>query len=45
MGGLKDDSSDILLFDKQGILIYKYEGKLNNKEIEKVLTLSELPNR
>ena len=37
--GLKDDSSDILLFDKQGILIYKYEGKLNDKEIEKVLRL------
>ncbi len=37
--GLKDDSSDILLFDKKGILIYKYEGKLNNEEIKKVLTL------
>ncbi len=36
---LKDDSSDILLFDKKGILLYKYEGKLNNEEIEKVLKL------
>ena len=39
--GLKDDSSDILIFDKSGKLIYKKFGKLNQKEIEKVIVLIE----
>jgi predicted transcriptional regulator len=36
---LKDDSSDILLFNQKGELIYSYEGKLDSSEIEKVLQL------
>ncbi len=39
--GLKDDSSDILIFDKGGKLIYKKFGKLSQKEIEKVISLIE----
>ncbi len=39
--GLADDNSDILLFDKEGKLIYFYEGKLNEKEIAKVIKLIE----
>ena len=39
--GLKDDSSDILVFDKSGKLIYKKFGKLTQKEIEKVISLIE----
>lgn len=39
--GLKDDDSDILLFDKKGKLIYQKFGRLNQKEIEKVITLIE----
>ena len=40
--GLKDDASDILLFDKSGRLIYKKFGKLNRKEIGKVIGLIEM---
>ena len=36
---LKDDSSDILLFDKSGKLLYSYAGKLESEEIAKVLSL------
>jgi len=36
---LSDDSSDILLFDKEGKLLYHYSGKLAQDEIEKVLKL------
>jgi YtfJ family uncharacterized protein len=39
--GLKDDASDILLFDKNGKLIYKKFGKLNQKEIDQVIALIE----
>ena len=39
--GLKDDASDILLFDKNGKLIYKKFGKLNQKEIDQVIVLIE----
>ncbi len=39
--GLADDNSDILLFDKEGKLIYFYEGRLNDKEIAKVIKLIE----
>jgi YtfJ family uncharacterized protein len=38
---LKDDSSDVLLFDKSGKLIYKKFGKLNRKEIGEVISLIE----
>ena len=38
---LADDSSDVLLFDKSGKLIYIYEGKLNNEEISKLINLIE----
>ena len=36
---LADDSSDVLVFDKEGKLIYYYSGKLPQDEIEKVLKL------
>ena len=36
---LKDDSSDILLFDKEGKLLYSFAGKLDATEIQKVLDL------
>jgi len=39
--GLKDDASDVLLFDKNGKLIYKKFGRLGQKEIEKVISLIE----
>ena len=39
--GLKDDSSDILIFDQGGKLIYKKFGKLTQKEIEKVISIIE----
>ena len=39
--GLADDNSDILLFDKNGVLIYKKFGKLSDKEIASVLALIE----
>jgi YtfJ family uncharacterized protein len=39
---LADDSSNILVFDKSGKLIYSYAGKLDTAEIEKVLKLIEL---
>jgi len=39
--GLKDDASDILLFDKSGRLIFKKFGKLNQAEIDKVIGLIE----
>ena len=38
---LADDNSDVLLFDKNGKLIYKKFGKLSNAEIAKVLSLIE----
>ena len=39
--GLKDDSFDILIFGKKGKLLYQKSGKLNQKEIEKVILLIE----
>ena len=39
--GLADDNSDILVFDKQGKLIYKKFGKLSETEIRSVLALIE----
>jgi len=38
---LKDDNSDILVFDKDGKLIFQYAGKLNKDQINKVLSLIE----
>jgi len=38
---LADDNSDILIFDKNGKLIYKKFGKLSDKEIKSVLALIE----
>ncbi len=38
---LADDNSDILIFDKNGKLIYKKFGKLSKSEITKVITLIE----
>ena len=35
--GLADDSSDILIFDKSGKLIYYFSGKMLDEEIAKVL--------
>ncbi len=39
--GLADDNSDILLFDKEGKLLYLYEGKLDENEIARVIKLIE----
>jgi len=39
--GLADDSSDIMVFDKDGTLLYLFEGKLNEDEINKVITIIE----
>ena len=36
---LQDDSSNVLLFNKKGELLYKYAGKLGDREITKVLSL------
>ena len=38
---LADDNSDILIFDKNGKLIYKKFGKLSTNEITEVITLIE----
>ena len=38
---LEDDNSDILIFDKEGKLIYKKFGKMSAKEIKQALTLIE----
>ena len=38
---LEDDNSDILVFDKEGKLIFQYAGQLNAEQIEKVLSLIE----
>jgi YtfJ family uncharacterized protein len=37
--GLEDDNSDVLVFGKDGTLLYYRAGRLDEKEIEKVLTL------
>jgi len=38
---LADDNSDILIFDRQGKLIYKKFGKVSDAEIKKVIKLIE----
>jgi len=37
--GLKDDSSDIVVFDKSGKVVYTYAGELDDTEIKKVLKM------
>jgi uncharacterized protein len=34
---IADDSSDVLVFDKKGVLIFKKEGKLNPVEIQRLI--------
>lgn len=36
---LQDDSSNVLVFNKSGELIYSYSGKLDSSEITKVIAL------
>ncbi len=36
---IADNSSDVMLFDKDGKLLYLFEGKLDEKEIAKVIQL------
>jgi YtfJ family uncharacterized protein len=36
---LGDDNSDVLVFNKRGVLIYKKFGKLSSSEIKKVIAL------
>ena len=36
---LEDDSSNVLVFNKNGELMYSYSGKLSSSEITKVITL------
>ena len=38
---LADDASDVLLFDKNGKLLYKKFGKLSDEEIEALMSLIE----
>jgi YtfJ family uncharacterized protein len=35
--GLADDSSNVLAFDKQGKMIFRKDGKLNQEEIERLI--------
>jgi YtfJ family uncharacterized protein len=35
--GIADDNSDVLAFDKEGRLIFRKDGKLNEKEIKELL--------
>ena len=37
--GLKDDSSSVLVFDKRGVLVYKFLGKMGEVETNKVVAL------
>ena len=36
-----DDTSDVLIFDKDGKLLYKHYGKMNDKEIKKAMQTIE----
>ena len=38
---LADDSSNVLLFDKEGKLLYQYSGRIEGDEMEKVFKLIE----
>lgn len=38
---LEDDNSDILVFDKEGKLIFQHAGRLKDEQIEKILALIE----
>jgi predicted transcriptional regulator len=37
--GLADDSANVLVFDKDGKLLYQHVGKMSKEEIEKVLDM------
>jgi len=37
--GLADDNSDVVVFDKQGNVIYQKNGKLSNNEISELIKL------
>lgn len=37
--GLKDDSSSVLIFDKRGVLVYEFAGKMGEVEAAKVVAL------
>jgi len=39
--GLADDSSNIIIFDKEGKVIYTHVGALNDKEMQTIFTLLE----
>jgi predicted transcriptional regulator len=39
--GLKDDASNVLLFNKQGELIFNEHGKLSNDKVKSLLALIE----
>lgn len=39
--GLKDDSFNILIFDKQGVLLYKVAGKATQEDIKNIISLIE----
>ncbi len=36
---LKDDSSNILCFDKDGSLLFEYQGKLEQKDVDKLINI------
>ena len=37
--GVADDNSDVLLFDKNGKLLFRYDGKLDKSKIDEVIRL------
>ncbi len=39
--GLKDDASNILIFDKQGKLIYQHDGTIDKEEMQKAFAVIE----
>jgi YtfJ family uncharacterized protein len=39
--GIADDSSDILLFDREGNLLYLHNGRVDEEEIGTIITLIE----
>ncbi len=38
---LADDSANVLIFDKAGVLIYSHTGAMSNEEMQKAFTLIE----
>lgn len=37
--GLKDNSNDVLIFDREGKVVFSKDGKLSDKEIERMLSV------